>query len=189
MALIDLTDWIGENDFAQDGIIWCVKRLSANDTLATRARQAGPNMPRQIMFEVFPEIDRPGDSNPDANFDLCLAAQADHRHARTIWYNHRSRNEVCITRLGGSSSALLDPESTGALAVFSFRSSCDRTSRVCHAWVCDPAPEEDLILDTVGWVEPGTFRFAGRPSSLRPELTTLASFIGDIRLLNPAAKL
>ena len=163
MALIDLTDWIGENDFDQDGIIWCVKRLSANDTLATRAHQAGPYMPRRFMFEVFPEIDRPGDSNPDANFDLYLDSHADHRRARTVWYNQRSRNEVRITRLGGSSSALLDPESTGALAVFSFRSSRDRTSRVCHAWVCDSAPEEDLILDTVGWVEPGTFRFAGQP--------------------------
>ena len=84
MALIDLTDWIGENDFAQDGIIWCVKRLSANDTLATRAHKAGPYMPRQFMFEVFPEVDRPGDSNPDANFDLYLDSYADHRRARTI---------------------------------------------------------------------------------------------------------
>lgn len=163
MALIDLTDWIGENDFAQDGVIWCVKRLSANDTLATRAHQAGPYMPRQFMFEVFPEIDRPGDSNPDANFDLYLDSHADHRRARAIWYNQKSRNEVRITRLGGSSSALLDPESTGALAVFSFSSSRDSATRECHAWVCDSAPEEDVILDTVGWVEPGTFRFAGRP--------------------------
>ena len=163
MALIDLTDWIGDNDFAQDGVIWCVKRLSANDTLATRAHQAGPYMPRQFMFEVFPEIDRPADNNPDANFDLYLDSHADHRRARAIWYNQQSRNEVRITRLGGSSSALLDPESTGALAVFSFSSSRDGTTRECHAWVCDSAPEEDLILDTVGWVEPGTFRFAGRP--------------------------
>lgn len=163
MALIDVTDWIGENDFARDGVVWCVKRLSANDTLATRAHQAGPYMPRQFMFEVFPEIDRPGDNNPDANFDLYLDSHADHRLARAIWYNQKSRNEVRITRLGGSSSALLDPENTGALAVFSFSSPRDRPGQECHAWVCDSAPEEDVILDTVGWVEPGTFRFAGRP--------------------------
>lgn len=163
MALIDLTDWIGENDFAQDDVTWCVKRLSANDTLATRAHQAGPYMPRQFMFEVFPEIDRPRDNNPDANFDLYLDSHADHRLARATWYNQKSQNEVRITRLGGSSSALLDPENTGALAVFSFSSSGDRTTRECHAWVCDSAPEEHVILDTVGWVEPGTFRFAGRP--------------------------
>ena len=163
MAIFDLTDWIGENDFAQDGIVWCVKRLSANDTLATRAHQAGPYMPREFMFEVFPEIDRPSDSNPEANFDLYVDSHADHRKARAIWYNQRSRNEVRITRLGGSSSALLDPESTGALAVFSFGPARHRTGQECHVWVCDSAPEEDIVLDTVGWVEPGTFRFAGRP--------------------------
>lgn len=168
MALIDLTDWIGENDFAKKGVVWCVKRLSANDTLATRAHQAGPYMPRQFMFEVFPEIDRPTDNNPDASFDLYLDSHADHRRARAIWYNQKSRNEVRITRLGGSRSALLDPESTGALAVFSFSSTRDRTRQECHAWVCDSAPEEDVILDTVGWVEPGTFRFAGRPGYADP---------------------
>ena len=168
MALIDVTDWIGENDFAQDGVVWCVKRLSANETLATRGHQAGPYLPRQFMLEVFPEIARPGDSNPDARFDLYLDSHADHRRARAIWYNQKSRNEVRITRLGGSSSALLDPESTGALAVFSFRSRCDGTGRECHAWVCDSAPEEDVILDTVGWVEPGTFRFAGRAGYANP---------------------
>ncbi len=163
MALIDLTDWIGENDFAQDSVVWCVKRLSANDTLATRAHHAGPYMPRQFMFEVFPELDRPEDSNPDANFDLYVDSHADHRDVRAVWYNQRSRNEVRITRLGGSTSALLDPESTGALAVFSFGPAQRRSGQECHVWVCDSVPEEEVVLDTVGWVEPGTFRFAGRP--------------------------
>ena len=163
MALIDLTDWIGENDFAQDGIVWCVKRLSANDTLATRAHQAGPYMPRHFMFEVFPDIHRPSDSNPDANFDLYVDSHADHSSARAVWYNQKSRNEVRITRLGGGSSALLDPESTGALAVFSFGPAQRGVGRECHVWVCDSVQEEDVILDTIGWVEPGAFRFAGRP--------------------------
>ena len=162
MALIDLTDWIRENDFAQDDVVWCVKRLSANDTLATRAHQAGPYMPRDFMFEVFPEIDRPQDMNPDAKFDLYVDSHADHRRVRAIWYNQKSRNEVRITRFGGSSSALLDPDSTGALAIFSFSLCCGRSGQKCHVWVCDSAPEEDVALDTVGWVEPGTFRFAGR---------------------------
>ena len=162
MALIDLTDWIRENDFAQDDVIWCIKRLSANDTLATSAHQAGPYMPRDFMFEVFPGIDRPSDRNPDAEFDLYVDSHADHRKVRAIWYNQKSRNEVRITRFGGSSSALLDPDSTGALAIFSFRPARGRSGQECHVWVCDSASEEDLVLDTVGWVEPGTFRFAGR---------------------------
>lgn len=162
MALIDVTDWVGENDFAQDGVVWCVKRLSANDTLATRAHQAGPYMPREFMFEVFPKINRPTDHNPDAHFDLYVDSHAYHSRARAIWYNQKSRNEVRITRLGGARSALLDPESTGALAVFSFGPSAGQANQECHVWVCDSAPEEDVLLDTVGWVEPGTFRFAGR---------------------------
>lgn len=162
MALIDLTDWIGENDFAQDGVVWCVKRLSANDTLATQAHQAGSYMPRDFMFEVFPEIARPQDENPDAEFNLYVDSHADHRKVRAVWYNQKTRNEVRITRFGGSSSALLDPESTGALAIFSFGPAVGGFSQECHVWVCDSAPEEDLALDTVGWVEPGTFRFAGR---------------------------
>lgn len=162
MAFIDLTDWIEENAFTQDGVVWCVKRLSANDTLATRAHQAGPYMPRQFMFEVFPEIERPNDNNPDVNFDLYLDSHADRHQARAVWYNQKTRNEVRITRLGGFSSALLDPESTGALAVFCFSASREGAGLECRAWVCS-TPEEDVILDMVGWVEPGTFRFAGRP--------------------------
>ena len=162
MPLIDLTDWIQENHFAQDGVVWCVKRLSANDTLATLGHQAGTYMPRDFMFEVFPEIERPRDENPDAEFDLYIDSHADHRSVRAIWYNQKSRNEVRITRLGGARSALLDPNSTGALAIFSFNPAPGRSDQECHVWVCDSAPEEDVVLDTIGWVEPGTFRFAGR---------------------------
>jgi len=164
MALIDLTDWIGENDFAQDDVVWCIKRLSANDTLATGTHQAGPYMPRPFMFEVFPEMNRPGDENPDMEFDLYIDSHADHRKVRAVWYNQKSRNEVRITRFGGSSSALLDPDSTGALAIFSFGPARGQSGRECHVWVCDSAPEEDVVLDIVGWVEPGIFRFMGRRS-------------------------
>ncbi len=162
MAPLDVTDWIADNDFTEEGVVWCVKRLSANDTLATGAHQAGPYMPRDFMIDVFPDINRPNETNPDAEFDLYVDSHADHRRVRAVWYNHRSRNEVRITRFGGASSALLDPDSTGALAVFSFALDASGASQECHVWVCDSPPEEDVVLDTVGWVEPGTFRFAGR---------------------------
>ena len=168
MARIDIAGWIAENHFSREGVVWCVKRLSANDTLATRAHQAGPYMPRDFLLEVFPEINRPHDENPDTSFALYLDSHADHRQARAVWYNRKSRNEVRITRLGGASSALLDPESTGALAVFSFSPSFspprDAPGCECRAWVCTSVPEEDAVLDAVGWVEPGAFRFAGCPA-------------------------
>ena len=162
MAVVDLTDWIRDNHFTRDDAVWCLKRLSANDTLATGAHQAGPYLPKGFLFEIFPEIERPHDSNPDIEFDLYLDSHADHRRARGVWYNHRSRDETRITRLGGASSALLDPDSTGALAVFVFRPPQQEAERECHVWVCDSAPEEDLVEDAVGPVEPGRFRFAGR---------------------------
>lgn len=176
MALIDLTDWIAENDFAADGVVWCVKGLSANDTLATRAHQAGPYMPREFMIEMFPELDCPAARNPDVEFDLYIDSHADYRRVRAVWYNQRSRNEVRITRFGGANSALLDPDSTGALAVFSFTLNPTGAAQECHVWVCDSATEEDVLLDTVGWVEPGTFRFAGRGQG------TVAASSRDCRL-------
>lgn len=162
MALVDLTDWIEENDFTKEGVVWCVKTLSATDTLANRSHQAGPYMPRDFVFEVFPKINRPTADNPDVRFDLYVDSHADYCDARIVWYNRKSRNEVRITRLGGARSALLDPDSTGALTVFAFRPVTRGTGTECHAWVCDSPAEEEVIVATVGWVEPGAFRFAGR---------------------------
>ena len=161
MALIDLTDWIEENDFRHDGVVWCVKRLSANDTLANRTHQAGPYLPREFLFEVFPEINQPDTTNPDLDFDLYIDSHADHRRVRAVWYNQKTRNEVRITRFGGASSALLDPDSTGALAVFAFVPAGIDAGTECHVWVCDSAPEEEMVLDAVGPVEPGKFRIVG----------------------------
>ena len=162
MALIDLTDWIEEHDFRRDGVVWCMKRLSANDTLANQTHQAGPYLPRNFLFEVFPEIHRPDATNPGLHFDLYIDSHADHRRARAVWYNQKTRNEARITGFGGASSAVLDPESTGALAIFAFVPSGADARKKCHVWVCDSALEEDMVLDAVGPVEPGKFRFVGR---------------------------
>ena len=118
------------------------------------------------MFEVFNEIHKPNAINPDSCFDLYIDSHADHRRARVVWYNQKSRNEVRITRLGGASSALLDSEATGALTVFSFGPSNVNVGRECHVWVCDSAIEEDLLIDVIGWVEPGSFCYVGRKGLL-----------------------
>ncbi|MYD45468.1 MAG: type II restriction endonuclease [Gammaproteobacteria bacterium] len=161
MALIDLTDWLVENHFSQDNIAWCVKRLSGNDTFATSSHQAGIYMPRQFMFEVFPSIDRSADVNPDVSFDLYIDSHAGYYNARAVYYNQKSRNEVRITRLGGATSPLLDSESTGALSIFSFNRTNSANIVQCNVWVCNSVLEEDVILDSVGWVEPGSFRVVG----------------------------
>jgi len=135
--------------------MWFVKRLSGNDTLATKAHQAGPYIPKEFLFEVFPELNRPDAENPDLTFPVFIDSHADMREIRAIWYNNRlrggTRNESRLTGFGGAASALLDPESTGSLTVFAFRT----TKHECHVWICQHEIEEEIVEDRIGPVEPG----------------------------------
>jgi hypothetical protein len=158
MPIADLADWIDEYD--RPGFIWYVKRLAANDTLATHANQAGPYVPKAFMFEIFPSLNTIEKKNPDAWFDLYIDSHADHRKVRAIYYNNRprgegTRNEIHITNFGGRQSAVLNPESTGALAVFAF--ALDQTGKAteCHVWVCEHETQEELIEERIGPIEPG----------------------------------
>ncbi len=160
MSLADLSQWLDQH--AQPRCIWYIKRLSANDTLATNAHQAGPYIPREFLFDIFPALNRPDVDNPDVWFDLYVDSHADHRKIRGIWYNNRlrggTRNETRLTNLGGRESALLDPDSTGSLVVFAFLVPATGDAAECRVWVCRGAVEEDLIEDRIGPVEPGKWR-------------------------------
>ena len=157
MALADLTDWMDEN--TGPNIVWYVKRLSANDTLATHAHQAGPYIGKVFFFDVFPSLKRPEVKNPDKLFELRIDSHRDIRQARAVWYNGSlhdgTRDEARITRLGGAPSALLDPESTGSVAVFAFHRGTDAEASLCRVWVCDYEIEEETVEERIGPVEPG----------------------------------
>lgn len=159
MAVTDLSDWL--DDYANPNTVWYVKRLSGNDTLANRSHQAGPYIAREFLFQVFPSINRTDNKNPHVWFDLYIDSNADHRRVRAVYYNNAlfggTRNETRLTNFGGQSSALLDPDSTGALAVFAFRLDDAGVAIDCHVWVCQHETEEDLVEDRVGSVEPGKF--------------------------------
>ena len=159
MAIADLADWL--DDYAAPDIVWYVKRLSGNDTLANGSHQAGPYIAREFLFRVFPTINRTDIKNPDVWFDLYIDSNADHRKVRAVYYNNAyfdgTRNEARLTNFGGQGSALLDPDSTGALAVFAFRLDSAGAASDCHAWVCQHETEEDLVEDRVGPVDPGKF--------------------------------
>jgi len=161
MALVAiLSDWMDENTGSQ--FVWYAKRLSGNDTRANGAHQAGPYIPKKLLFQLFPALDRPEQKNPDFWFDLFVASHADSRKIRAVWYNNKlrggTRNEARLTNFGGSSSALLDPESTGVLTIFSFLVGADGAATECHVWVCRHEAEEDAVEDRIGPVEPGTWR-------------------------------
>jgi hypothetical protein len=160
MALADLTDWLDAYD--RPGFVWFIKRLSANDTLATNAHQAGPYVPKSFLFATFPSLNTTAIKNPDVRFDLHIDSHADHRHVRAVYYNTRprgegTRDEARLTNFGGRQSALLDPDSTGALTVFSFVSGEGGAATSCHVWVCSHSTEEDLVEERIGPVEPGEY--------------------------------
>ena len=157
MALADLTDWLDEQSRGES--LWYAKRLSANDTLANNTHQAGPYIPKDILFQIFPGLKRPDEENPEVRFDLFVDSHCDTRSVRAVWYNNKqrggTRDEARLTGFGGKSSPLLDPESTGALVLFVFSYTSGKSVPDCHVWVCEHATHEDLIEDLIGPVEPG----------------------------------
>ena len=159
LPVTDFHTWIDQ--YARPGTLWFIKRLSGNDTLATEAHQAGPYLPKSIVFEIFPEINRPHDRNPDVSVSTYIDSHVDHRDSRIVWYNNRlhggTRNETRMTRFGGAASAMLNPDSTGSIACLSFVLDQNGHATECHIWVCDNSIEEDVIEDRFGPVEPKEF--------------------------------
>ena len=162
MAVSDFSDWLAE--FCAPGIALFVKRLSGNDTLANGAHQAGPYIPKDFLFRIFPSINRVDEKNPDHRFELAVDSHMDAREVRVVYYNSKrhegkqnGRDETRLTNFGGGASALLDPESTGALVVFAFALGDNGSAMSCHVWGCRHETEEDLAEERFGPVEPGRF--------------------------------
>ncbi len=156
MSLTDAKDWM--NEFSGQEYVWYVKRLSGNDTLANGSHQAGPYIPRKFLFHVFPQLNSPETKNPEVWFDCYICSHSDYKRVRAIWYNNKyhggTRNESRVTNFGGESSALLDPESTGALTIFAFKLDNEESTE-CYVWVCCNSVEEDVFEERFGPVEPG----------------------------------
>jgi hypothetical protein len=156
---VELSDWLDEVSGPQ--WLWYVKRLSGNDTLANATHQAGPHISKDFLFRLFPSIHRTDLKNPDTRFRLNVASHPDSRDVRAVYYNNKfhdnpksGRNEARLTGFGGATSALLDPESTGALTIFAFQLNSDGFAAGCEVWVCRDGVEEDLVEDRIGPVEP-----------------------------------
>jgi hypothetical protein len=165
-----LGGWL--NRWADAPAIWYLKRLSANDTQATDAHQAGPYIPKELTFRIFPELQAPDRENPRCQFDLSVDSHGQSCKATAIWYNNRlrgkTRDETRITNLGGRASVLLDPESTGALTAFLFVRDEDQRRTTAHVWVARSPEEEDEIELRFGPVDPGeTVTWPAIPPSRR----------------------
>lgn len=158
LPVTSLPDWISE--FARPGYVWYVKRLSANDTLANKAHQAGPYVPKNLLFDVLPALRNPEERNPRVTINAFVDSHPEVRQVTATWYNNKhtdadgTRDETRITGWGGGASALLDPDSTGALAVFVFGDvSGAGVPTTLHVWVCE-GYQDEVIEDLVGPVEP-----------------------------------
>lgn len=157
MPVIDLQSWLEEQ--AAVDRVWLTKRLSANDTGLTNSHQAGPYMPKEFCFAMFPSLADNSRVNPDCFLPTNIASHPFAAEVRVVWYNQKTRDEVRLTRWGGSQSATQDVENTGALAIFSFRKQADKDADQLDIWVCDNIVDEEIIENLLGMVEPGEFKF------------------------------
>ncbi|MCG2590764.1 type II restriction endonuclease [Rhodohalobacter sulfatireducens] len=155
-----LISWI--DDVKTPGYICYIKRLSGNDTLANGSHQAGPYVPKKVLLGVFPSLKNKNEKNPDIWFDLFIDSHNDQNEVRAIWYNNKfhggTRNEARLTNFGGSNSALLDPDNTGALVVFAFLLDNKCQTEVCRVWICSDELEERIVEDWVGPIDPGQWQ-------------------------------
>lgn len=158
MASTNISDWL--MDFRRPEVFWYAMRLAAGDTLALDEGDAGSCINRNFLFGMFPSLFKPKAENPDVRFPLYIDSHDDLRTGRAVWYNDKlrggTRDETRLADFGGSPSALLDPESTGALAIFAFVLDETKIAKEVHVWVCETVLEEELAEYWIGWpVEPG----------------------------------
>jgi hypothetical protein len=148
-----------------------IKRLSANDTGATGAHQAGPYLPKEVAFALAPLL-RNGFGNPDQVFTTCVASHDVRRETRLVWYNEKSRDECRVTRwaTAGKKNSVISSEQTGAIAVFGFAATESEGILHAWAWICSDDAEEDAVEARFGEIEPGmfVFRHRGKTIAVRP---------------------
>jgi hypothetical protein len=157
-----LQSWITE--VSGDEWHWYIKVLSGNDTLLNEAHQAGPYIPKSVIFSLFPGLSSGEIRNPRLQFEAFIDSHGTRSVVTVIWYNNRltdsgTRDETRITGWGGRASPLLDPESTGSICIFAFRKPEVEDADVCRIWLCDSVAEEDYLTSVVGPVEPGRWLF------------------------------
>lgn len=160
MSIEDFADWISNH--SADDRVWYIKRLAGNDTLANKSHQAGPYLPKSLLFSLFPDMKSIVDRNAKTWFEMTIDSHGmEPREVCATWYNNKlrdgTRDEARITSLGGIRSPLLDPDNTGGLAVFAFKIS-EGKECVCNTWVCCSVAEEELVEDKLGAIEPGKGR-------------------------------
>ena len=144
--------WLDE--VAGEEWTWFAKRLSANDTGLTASHQAGIYLPKEFAFPLlglpYPLLDKIEQNNPDRLWTYRLVSHGQGGQLRLTYYNQGSRNECRLTRFGGRTSPLQNPENTSALLVMAFGED-----NQLQAWLARDLEEEEVIEARTGQVVPG----------------------------------
>ncbi|HBT2244118.1 TPA: restriction endonuclease, partial [Klebsiella pneumoniae subsp. pneumoniae] len=154
-----LAEWLQTKCSAN---VWVfVKRLSANDTGATKSHQSGLYMPGAVIDELFPSLRDTQLSNPEALFSVHVSSHPDCpdlHDVRAIYFNNKffggTRNETRLTGFG-KQNPLQNPANTGALALLAFDRVPGTFSSYCDVWVCKDLTEEEILEPIIGEVIPG----------------------------------
>jgi hypothetical protein len=154
----EVHQWISEVSGPQ--WYWFAKVLSGNDTLLTGSHQAGPYIPKPVIFTLFPSVASSRELNPRRSFDVLIDSHGVSSTCTAIWYNNRvvsagTRNEARVTGWGGVGSPILDPESTGSLCILAFLRIGEGDATNCRVWLAQSPEQEEALAARVGGVEPG----------------------------------
>ncbi len=153
----DLDAWL--RTAWQSGNLLFAKRLSLNDTGATRSHQAGFYISKSLAFQLCPELDTQESDNPRHEWQAYIAQTGESREVSLIYYNSartgssaaRGRNECRITGWGGTRwGNLFGPDSTGAIMMCAFNVANHQVS----VWVGSTEAENRLLDETVGGLGP-----------------------------------
>lgn len=158
MTNIDLTEWMDR--YSSKGWYWYVKKLAGNDTLANHSHQAGPYVPKVVMAKLAPSVLASRQPDPRQPFHAIIDSHQLDKDVVAIWYNNKitssgTRNECRMTNWGGKSSPVLNPESTGSIAIFAFHPEENKDADEVHIWLCTELEEENIVENRIGPVEPG----------------------------------
>ncbi len=174
--------------------LWFAKRLAANDTLATRAHQAGPYFPKPVMFRLFPELERSDKKNPDVKVAANVQGEELADPIRGVWYNSKvygggTRNECRFTNFGGQSSPVLNEDSTGSVALFSFLMGAAGSAVDVDIWVCVDPDEDEEIESRIGEVLPGSGVFWRYSEHFLPEFIHFGTVTREASCQLPVEKI
>jgi hypothetical protein len=147
----EIEGWL--DNVSGNGWVWYAKRLSANDSGATKSHQAGVYIPKHVLWTIFPSMK--SGNNPDAWFSAKVMPHAENRNLRAIWYNQKTRDETRITQWN-LPSRILESDLTGGLVLFAFQiNESGIDAKDASIWLCQSELEEIAIEERIGLVEPG----------------------------------